>query len=256
MTRSDLPLIVIAGAATWRQQAQVQLHGAWQVESWTDRSHYVTRLADRYAALVLVDTAAPDWRFWTATPKSSPATRRIPLIVTAAAPHLRAVALQTGADIVLTPDALLQQLPVLVKDYARVFDATRAEVLACACRDPLPILAQQGVAQFNAGAYYKQHDLFEALWVETEGPVRDLYRAILQVGVAYYQIERGNYRGALKMLLRSVQWLCVLPDQCQGVDVAALRRDSYAVRAELERLGPQGIAAFDRSLLQPLRLLT
>jgi len=55
----------------------------------------------------------------------------------------------------------------------------------------------------------------------TSGPVRELYRAILQVGIAYYQIERGNHRGALKMLLRSVQWLAMLPDRCQGIDVTA-----------------------------------
>ena len=82
---------------------------------------------------------------------------------------------------------------------------------------------------------------------------RDLYRAILQVGVAYYQIERGNFRGALKMLQRSVQWLHLLPDQCQGIDVAQLRRDSYRVRAELQRLGPDGLAEFDRGLLKCLR---
>ncbi len=38
------------------------------------------------------------------------------------------------------------------------------------------------------------------------GPVRDLYRAILQVGVAYYHITRGNHAGGLRMLRRCVQW--------------------------------------------------
>ena len=90
--------------------------------------------------------------------------------------------------------------------------------------------------------------------MKTAGPVRDLYRAILQVGVAYYQIERGNYRGAVKMLQRSVQWLYHLPDSCQGIDVARLRRDSYAVRAALQRLGPERFAEFDRALLKPLTL--
>ena len=91
--------------------------------------------------------------------------------------------------------------------------------------------------------------------MKTDGPVRDLYRAILQVGVAYYQIENGNARGALKMLQRSVQWLYILPEVCQGIDVAQLRRDSYAVRAELERLGPGRLNEFDMSALKPLRRL-
>jgi hypothetical protein len=80
--------------------------------------------------------------------------------------------------------------------------------------------------------------------------VRDLYRAVLQVGVAYYQIQRGNYRGALKMLQRSVQWLVVLPDRCQGINIARLREDSFRVRAELERLGEMRFSEFDHSLLR------
>lgn len=91
--------------------------------------------------------------------------------------------------------------------------------------------------------------------MHTTGPVRDLYRAVLQVGIAYYQIERGNYRGALKMLLRSVQWFALLPDVCQGIDIRQLREDSYAVRAALEKLDPADIATFDKSLLKPVRLV-
>ena len=86
-----------------------------------------------------------------------------------------------------------------------------------------------------------------------ERPVRDLYRAILQVGVAYYQITRGNYRGALKMLLRSIQWLAVLPENCQGVDVGQMRADANRVRAELEAMSASGADNFDRSLLKPVR---
>lgn len=105
---------------------------------------------------------------------------------------------------------------------------------------------------FNAGRYYKQHDLFEALWVETSNPVRDLYRAILQVGVAYYQVERNNYRGARKMLMRAVQWLEILPDVCQTVDVGQLRTDAYRVRAALEALPKDATEGFDRALLKPV----
>ena len=73
---------------------------------------------------------------------------------------------------------------------------------------------------------------------------------MLQVGIAYFQIERGNYRGAIKMLQRSVQWLLILPDTCQGVDVKQLREDSFKVRAELERLGEDRLDELDRSLLK------
>ena len=140
----------------------------------------------------------------------------------------------------------------IVSELARAPDQAELARLECQCGQPLPPLAAEGIALFNRGEYYRQHDLLEEQWMATEGPVRDLYRAILQVGVAYYQIERGNYRGALKMLQRSVQWLHWLPDSCQGVDVARLKRDSYGLRSALQRLGPARLAELDRDLLKPI----
>ena len=85
--------------------------------------------------------------------------------------------------------------------------------------------------------------------MDDSGPGRDLYRGILQVGIAYYQIEQGNYRGAVKMLLRVRQWLDPLPAVCRGVDVAGLRADVERVYQALTALGPERIASFDRALL-------
>ena len=234
----------------WLPTLKQALGDAYNLRPLTDRTQVVSTLADARAALLLVDGTDPDWAYWTATAKSSPATRRVPVFLVT-----QATITQTqGADRVLTPAALLDTQ--LINAHERVIDPATVEQLDCECNEPLPALAQQGVAQFNAGAFYKQHDLFEELWMATDGPVRDLYRAILQVGVAYYQVERGNARGARKMLLRSVQWLTVLPDVCQGVDVAALRADAAAVRTELERLGEERIAEFDRALLKPVRMMT
>lgn len=123
------------------------------------------------------------------------------------------------------------------------------------CEGELPPLAVQAFEKFNAGEYFLQHDLFEEQWRETEDPVRDLYQGVLQVGVAYYQIQRGNHRGALKMLKRSARWLSALPDVCQGIDVQQLREDSGRVRAALEAMNPADIEKFDRSLFKPLVLV-
>jgi hypothetical protein len=76
---------------------------------------------------------------------------------------------------------------------------------------------------------------------------------VLQVAVAYLQIERGNYTGAIKMFLRVRQWIEPLPDVCRSIDVAALRRDAEQVRARLIALGPENIGLFDRSLFRPVR---
>jgi len=253
---TTLPLIILANFTSphaWAEAFTEQLGAGYPVAMYTDHAEYITRLTDDHAALIIVDGDQDGWQFWTTTPKASPATRRIPIFLVSDSAETRAAALIAGADLALLPVELLKDAIKLAADYARVIDPARAEQLACDCRELLPDLAQQGVEMFNAGEFYKQHDLFEALWVQTESPVRDLYRTILQVGVAYYQIQRGNARGARKMLLRSVQWLTILPDECQGIDVQQLREESYRVRAALENMREDEIAQFDKTLLKPIK---
>jgi hypothetical protein len=83
---------------------------------------------------------------------------------------------------------------------------------------------------------------------DTKG--KDLYRALLQVSVAYYQISRGNFRGAVKMFLRVRQWIGPIPERCRGINVGALRRDANMVYEELLRLGPQNLHEFNLELIK------
>lgn len=126
--------------------------------------------------------------------------------------------------------------------------------LTSTCADSLPDLAREAIARFNAGEYYAQHDLLELLWAQTKEPIRELYRAILQVGIAYYHVTEGNRVGALKMLKRASRWLEGLPEVCQGVDLADLKQSAEAVRRELLRL-EDDLGEFDRTLLRPVRLV-
>jgi predicted metal-dependent hydrolase len=247
---------VIAGALRWAEDAaRILRERGYAPVQYTERAGYVARLADAHAAMILVGDGE-DWRFWTVTPKTSPATRRIPIIFVTDDAALQDTVLRSGANLVLTADALMAELPQLLTELARVPDPATVEALEQQCGEALPPEAVEAVNRFNSGEYYKQHDLFEALWMEEERPIRDLYRAVLQVGIAYYQATRGNQRGALKMLLRSIQWLALLPDVCQGIDIAALRADAARVRAELERVGEDGMAQFDFALLKPVKLIT
>ena len=245
--------IVIVGKPDWAKIIEKRL-SHFHVHQQEETQGYMGALIEKRAALILIDGTIPDWSIWSSTPKSSSATRRIPILVISDKPDIQANAPLNGADVVLSADELLKNLEKIVQEYARLLDTEVMAQLDCECKEALPDLAQQALQQFNQGQYYKQHDLLEALWMQTQGPVRDLYRAVLQVGIAYYQIERGNYRGALKMLQRSVQWLLILPDVCQGVDVRRLREDSFHVRAELERLGESRFAEFDKSLIKGVYL--
>jgi hypothetical protein len=250
------PTIVLSGDPAWADDVESALKALdFAPVRYDDRTGYVARLVEDGAALVLVDGERADWRSWVTTPKVSPATRKIPVVLVAGDARVRQEGLRSGADVCLTPDEFLDGLPERVVELIRLPDPATLERLARQCRQELPPRARQAIEKFNAGEYYKQHDLFEEEWMAEEGPVRDLYQAILQLGIAYYQITRGNHRGAQKMVLRSIRWLSVLPDVCQAVNVEQLREDAFRVRAELARIDPADIGEFDLGLLRPVELV-
>ena len=120
------------------------------------------------------------------------------------------------------------------------------------CQGPLHTKAIEGMELFNAGHYFEAHEALEAAWREETGPVRDLYRGILQVGVTYLHIKHNNYDGAIKVYQRSLKWLQLWPDTCRGVAVGQLMRDLETAIAALKELGETHIAEFDLSLLKPV----
>src|SRR5512135_573268 len=121
------------------------------------------------------------------------------------------------------------------------------------CDGTLHPRARRGLELFNEGRYFEAHEELEAAWREEQGAVRRLYQGILEAGVTYLHITRGNYWGAVKVYKRSMRWLKDWPEHCRGVDVGQLRRDLNAAMTEVERLGEAGLAAFDRGLLKPVR---
>lgn len=202
-------------------------------------------------ALLIFDVTndAIPWQRWIPTLKSSPATRRFPILSVGETDEQLAEAKRVGSNYTAVLATFLQEHNALIQKIARIPDY---DALAASCAEPLPALAVEGLALFNQGEFYKCHDALEEAWRADKSAARNLYKGVLQVGIAYFQIERGNYRGAVKMLLRVRQWLDPLPDTCRGVDIASLREDVTAVQTALTTLGPNEINSFDRSLFKPV----
>jgi CheY-like chemotaxis protein len=210
-------------------------------------------VSQRQPSLLIFDLGNPavPWREWLPLLKSSPATRRIPLLCYGS--HVDTTTLagarSSGADAVLARSRFASDLPHLLKKYARLpnFAAIRQ-----GCLNALSEMGLRGLEAFNHGEYFEAHELLETAWNQDPTPARELYRAVLQVAVAYYQIERGNYNGAVKMFQRMRQWFEPLPDECRGVDVKSLRQAAERAYAVLLELGRQRVAEFDRKYFAPV----
>ena len=120
------------------------------------------------------------------------------------------------------------------------------------CDQPLHPKAIEGLRLFNAGKYFEAHEELEAAWKDEKGKVRELYQGILQAGVTYLHIKRGNYAGAIKVYGRSMKWLRQFPETCRGVEVERLRKDLTNTIEEVRRLGEKRISEFNRDLLKPV----
>ena len=207
-------------------------------------------------ALLLFDlnNNAIPWRRWIALLRSSAATRRIPILCFGSHMDVEAMsdAKNAGADVVLARSRFTSDMPNLIQKYAKQPDQFAIET---ACQEPLSALARQGIEQFNTRQYYQCHDNLEEAWKKDQTPGRDLYRSILQVGIALYQIERENYRGAIKMLLRVRQWMEPLPDVCRGVNVAKLRQNTQTIHNELTNLGEENLGEFNWAIVEPIEYI-
>ncbi|MBX3002962.1 MAG: DUF309 domain-containing protein [Anaerolineales bacterium] len=137
-----------------------------------------------------------------------------------------------------------------VRDPDEIF--VTPEQLPSACQGALHPEAQRGIALFNAGQYWEAHEALESAWRDESGPARHLYKGILQAGVMYLQIQRGNYIGMAKMHARCQKWLRPWPATCRGVAVEQLRQQVAAVMAHAQQLGPERLAAFDQRLFKPI----
>lgn len=209
---------------------------------------------ERWPVVIFIDVQAlpaAEWQPEVRRARALPQSKNIPIYGYGShvdTDSLKA-ARQAGCDHVWARSRFMAELPQLVAEHID------PPVTYPAGWDDRPSAAfLQGVALFNAGEFYRQHDVFEKHWMEDQRPIRDLYQGVLQIGVAFHHIREGNYRGAVKMLRRGLPRLRSLPPVCQALDVASLRQSARAIHDEIVALGPERLSEFDLEQLRRVQL--
>jgi uncharacterized protein len=122
------------------------------------------------------------------------------------------------------------------------------------CSEPPPELLMEGIEQFNRGEFFEQHETLEELWMEEPDDVRYLYQGILQVGVGFYHMERGNYHGAVSKLRAGAERLRWFAPACQGVQLQGFLAEVDRCLESLLALGPERVSEFDRALIPRIQV--
>ena len=111
--------------------------------------------------------------------------------------------------------------------------------------EAVPQLVLRGIEEFNEGEFYECHEYLEEAWMQEPRRVRFLYQGILQVGVGFYHLKNGNWRGATGLIRNGTTRLKEFEPESLGIDVGRLVRESEACLRELESLGRERVREFD-----------
>ncbi|HET7480564.1 MAG TPA: DUF309 domain-containing protein [Rubrobacteraceae bacterium] len=115
--------------------------------------------------------------------------------------------------------------------------------------EQVPDLVLKGIEEFNRGEFFECHEYLEEAWMQEPRRVRFLYQGILQVGVGFYHLKNGNWRGATGLLRNGTARLREFEPDAMGIDVGRLIRESERCLAELEELGRERVGEFDLSAI-------
>lgn len=198
-------------------------------------------LVDERPALIIVDTAHQSipWKKWIHVIKTSAATLRIPIIAFGAHVFREALAdaKEAGADLTITRGQLQASIGDLLIEWSRFPDQ---DAIFSICAEELSVEGKHGIQLISKGEYYEAHEILELAWLNSVGAEAYLIRSLLQVSVIYLHIQRGNLRGAKKMLLRVKEWLNPLRSKCQGIDVEVLRGNLDELKGIIDKTGLEG----------------
>ncbi|MEZ4732070.1 MAG: DUF309 domain-containing protein [Caldilineaceae bacterium] len=246
-TKHVRPVVVSLAADLFfatRIQDVIEAQGGHSILTETPEA-FVDAVDQFFPVLALMDLKTPgDWKLAIARCKLRPQSRQIPLYAFGSHVDVETLqaARQAGADHAWARSKMMEELVTVVDRHIHP-----PVTYLAGWDDQLSDLARTGLLEFNRGEYFEQHEHLEAAWLAEPRPIRAMYQGILQVGVAFLLIQRGNWMGALKMFRRGLPRLRTLPPVCQGIKIAAFRTAAEAIHAEIVELGAERLGEFDQN---------
>src|SRR5258706_176748 len=76
---------------------------------------------------------------------------------------------------------------------------------------------ERGLELFNRGEYFACHEVWEEIWLRSDGDEKLFYQGLIQAAVAILHAERGNLRGAYSTWRKAIAKLDALPANYLGI---------------------------------------
>jgi len=92
-----------------------------------------------------------------------------------------------------------------------------------------------GMDHFNAREFWEAHEAWETIWLVAESDVEQFLQGMIQIAAAYHHVQRGTYRGAVRLFAAGLGRLEAFSADFCGVDRAGMELAARRDREWLER---------------------
>ncbi len=82
----------------------------------------------------------------------------------------------------------------------------------------------EGIELFNQGKYFEAHEVWESIWMRSQGEMRLFYQALIQAAAALLHRQNGNRTGAVNLLRASTEKFSRVSPRLSGLDVRDFSR--------------------------------
>ncbi|HYH06531.1 MAG TPA: DUF309 domain-containing protein [Thermoanaerobaculia bacterium] len=99
---------------------------------------------------------------------------------------------------------------------------------------PHPSSLLPGIDLFNAHQFWHAHEAWEVHWLVAQGEAREFLQGLIQLAAAYHHVQRGTFRGGLRLFDAALRRLERFPAGYAGihreeaVEFAARHRERIA----------------------------
>ena len=78
----------------------------------------------------------------------------------------------------------------------------------------------RGVELFNAHHFWHAHEAWEEIWLASSGEEKTFLQGLIQLAAAYHHVQRGTFRGAIRLFDAAFAKLEPYPSGYAGIDRA------------------------------------
>ncbi|HUP59899.1 MAG TPA: DUF309 domain-containing protein [Thermoanaerobaculia bacterium] len=99
----------------------------------------------------------------------------------------------------------------------------------------------RGIELFNSHEFWHAHEAWEKIWLASSGDERRFLQGLIQLAAAYHHVQRGTYRGGIRLFDAAFEKLEQFPPGHADVDRALAIAAAHGHRARIvkgERVDP------------------